>query len=179
MLPKNQAVQQIDNEEGFVLIATLLILTILLFIGIIGTNTSVFELKIAENEKMSNRKFIVSDSGWKQSGPWLNAKATAPNIINLTFKTGDTSYDWSDEYYQIVRNYGEGLDAVINDDFPAASIDGTLSQVPYWYRILYMSDSQAIEFGANYRDFLYEVKSVADGSTEVKVQIGKVFRVGY
>lgn len=167
------------NENGFALISTLLILVLLTFIGISGTSTTIFELKIAGNEREANQRFYTADSGWKQSGPFLNAMAAPPRTINLTLKTNDTSYDWTDEYYQIVRNYGDGTDGLLNDSFDVDARDGIITNVPYWYRVRYESDRQALQFGAGYRDFRYEVKCIAEDKTQVETSVTKVFRVGY
>lgn len=167
------------DEEGFALIATMIILALLTVIGLAGINTTSFELKIAGNERQANQRFYTSDSGWKQSGPWLNAKATPPDFKNTTLKATDTAYDWSDQYYQIVRNYGDGDNGTLNDGFTDGTEDGSLTNVPYWYRVRYETDFQALEFGANYRDFQYEVISNANGEAEVKTKVRKVYRVGY
>ncbi len=169
----------LKNERGFALISVLLILMILTFIGVAGTNTTVFELKIASNEKEVYQRFYSADSGWKQSGPYLNTQATPPDVMNLTLRVGDPNRDWGNEYYQIVRNYGNGVDGATNDAFAANSEDGSISNIPYWYRVRYESDSQALEFGANYRDFQYEVLSTAEGTTEVDTNTRKVYRIGY
>ena len=60
-----------NNEGGFALVAIILILAVLTAIGIAGTNTTIFELKIATNERKANQKFYTADSGWKQAGPFL------------------------------------------------------------------------------------------------------------
>ncbi len=167
------------NENGFALISTILILALLTFIGLAATNSTNFELKISGNERQAYQKFYTADSGWKQSGPFLNTMATPPKFLNLTFKGSDTSYDWTDEYYQIVRNFGEGPDSILNDNFSANSEDGAITNIPYWYRVRYHDDKQAVKFGANYRDFQYEVICIAEGTTEVVTSVNKVFRVGY
>jgi Tfp pilus assembly protein PilX len=169
----------VTNEAGFALITTLLILALLTFIGLMGINTTSFELKIAGNERQANQRFYTSDSGWKQSGPYLNALASPPDFKNTTLKSGDTAYDWSDEYYLIVRNYGNGNNATLNNAFPSGTEDGNLSEIPYWYRVRYENDFQALKFGANYRDFQYEVISNANGEAQVMTTVRKVYRVGY
>lgn len=172
-------IEPLKNENGFALITTILILAILTFIGIAGTNTTIFELKIVSNEQQAHKKFYTADSGWKQAGPFLNNKAAPPNIINLTLRSDDTNYVWTDEFYQIIRNFGDGTDGILNDTYPIGSIDGALSNIPYWYRLRYITDNQAIGFGANYREFQYEDICRAQGDTKVITTIKKVFRVGY
>lgn len=53
----------VNNEKGFVLITSLLILLILLVIGIAATNTSTIEIQIAANEKIHQQTFYQADGG--------------------------------------------------------------------------------------------------------------------
>ena len=169
----------LKNESGFALVTAVLILAILTFIGLAGTNTTVFELRIAGNERQARQRFFIADSGWKQSGPYLNSHALAPPFVNLTMRTEDTEIDWTEDYYRIIRNYGEGADEITNDDFPFNERDGLVTGIPYWYRVRYESDTQSIGFGTNYRNFIYHVISREDGNNQVTARVRKVFRVGY
>lgn len=51
-----------DNENGFVLVASLLILMILLVIGIAATNTTTIELQIAGNEISARDNFYKAEA---------------------------------------------------------------------------------------------------------------------
>lgn len=51
------------NEKGFVLVASLLILLILVIIGIAATNTTLFELQIAGNERAHKKTFYAAEGG--------------------------------------------------------------------------------------------------------------------
>ncbi len=173
-----QIVKPVSNEDGFALIVALMMMVILTLIGIAATNTTMFELNIAGNERLAAQRFYTADSGWKQGGPFLDTLATPPRVVNLTQRTGDSSRDWDDEYYQVVRNFGDGADGTLNDDF-STDEDGTIGSIPYWYRVVYQGDDPAVMFGANYRDFKYGIVCNADGATEVATRVKKVFRVGY
>ena len=179
MTNKIQFLESLNNKKGFALISTLLVLAVLTVIGIAVTNSTTFELKIAGNEKVAAQRFYAADSGWKQSGPYLNAKATAPIIKNLTLKTGDTSYDWNNYYYKLIRNFGDGANGTLNEDFPDTDVDGAITNIPYWYRVIYQDDSQAIAFGDGYRDFQYQVDCNANNNAQVNTGVKKVYRVGY
>ena len=109
-----QPVKDIHNEKGFALITTLLVLSILTFIGIAATTTTNFELKIAGNERVAYQRFYIADSGWKQSGPFLNTLATPPAYINVNPADVDYNYVW-DDYKHLVRNFGD------RTDFPDAN----------------------------------------------------------
>lgn len=180
MKSMSQLSRPLKNENGFALISVVLILAMLTFIGIAATDNTVFELKIAGNERVANQRFLVADSGWKQSGPYLNALATAPPIKNITLRPSDNgSYNWNIVFFQIVRNFGDGVDGTLNEDFLANTEDGAIVNTAYWYRILYQSDQQAVTFGANYREFQYGVNCRAQGNSEVDTRVLKVYRVGY
>ena len=174
-----QIVKPMQNEDGFALMLALMMMVILTLFGVAATNTTIFELNIAGNERWAAQRFYTADSGWKQGGPFLDTRATPPMVVNLDLKPGDTSRDWTDEFYQVVRNFGEGGDGTLNDDFSAGSEDGMIANIPYWYRLAYQGDDPAVMFGADYRDFQYGIVCSADGTAEVATMVKKVFRVGY
>lgn len=178
---KKQIIKPINknNEDGFVLIIALIMMVILTLIGVAATNTAMFELTIAGNDRLASQRFLTADSGWKQGGPFLNTLATPPVVVNMAKRSGDTTRDWDVEYYQVVRNFGDGGDGTENDTFPAGSEDGTIANIPYWYRVIYQDDEPAVMFGADYRDFQYGIACSADGTAEVATRVRKVFRVGY
>jgi len=166
------------DDRGFALIITLLVLALLTVIGTAAINTTSFELKITGNERMARQRFIAADSGWKQAGPFLNALNSPPDLVNKTLKSGETSYDWDDDYYNTVRNFGNGTDGNTNADF-AGNPDGTLDTMPYWYQVVYDSDAPAQGFSSGYRRFQYKVTCNANGQAQVTTRVTKVFRVGY
>ena len=51
----------IDNEQGFVLIVSLLILMVLMIIGIAATNTTTIELQISGNDKLAKQVFYQAE----------------------------------------------------------------------------------------------------------------------
>jgi type IV pilus assembly protein PilX len=174
------------NEEGFILVVGMSILVVLTLLGVSATRNSVIDLKIAGNEREMAEKFYVADTTWKVGGLWLNDKPTAPDIINVTPKSGDNDVDLGEEYYAIVRNFGDGDDGHLNDDFvynPADPNDdppdGNYQNIDYWYRVIYNGDTIALKYGEGFRDFKMGVQSIADGSTGIETRMYKVYRVGY
>lgn len=163
---KNQILQPLINENGFVLVIAMIMLVMLTLIGIAATNTTTIELNIAGNERQASRQFQAVDSGWKAAGIFLNKRASPPDFIN----TADPL---------TVRNYGNGNNGVLNTAFPAGTEDGMLTDIRYWYRVLYVNDFAAVKFGTNYRDFQYDTESSAAGTTEVAVTMRKVLKIGY
>jgi len=51
----------INNEQGFVLVASLMMLMILLVIGIAATNTTTIELQISGNDKLAKQTFYQAE----------------------------------------------------------------------------------------------------------------------
>jgi len=51
------------NEQGFVLITSLLMLMVLMIIGISATNTTTIELRISGNDKVAKETFYQADAG--------------------------------------------------------------------------------------------------------------------
>lgn len=53
----------VNNEQGFVLITSLLMLTVLMIIGIAATNTTTLELQISGNDKAAKQTFYQAEAG--------------------------------------------------------------------------------------------------------------------
>lgn len=171
------------NEKGFALVTTLLILSLLTFLGMAAINTTSFELKIAGNERVAYQRFYTADSGWKQSGPFLNILATPPGYVNVDPSTVSYDKTWGGSDY-IVRNYGDRKRTDIPDGedvntLPSGTIDGSVSSLDYWFQIQHNGDRKAAGFGTGYRDFRYDVSCNADGTAQVDTIIRKVYKVGY
>ncbi|MCG8683622.1 MAG: PilX N-terminal domain-containing pilus assembly protein [Desulfobacterales bacterium] len=160
--------QRLYNEDGFALITTLLILALLTVVGTAAIETTSFELKIAGNERLVQERFYIADSGWTQTGPHLNALASAPDFVNLSLLPGNTT----------VRNYGDGTDSVLNDTF-TVNPDGIINGTSYWYRINYEQVYSVTKFGPGYQEFEYSVDCTANGEAEVATIVRKIYQVGY
>ncbi len=61
-MKKTIFVDLIDNEDGFLLVMSLMILTILTIIGISTTDTTRFELTVAANERVHDLAFYAAES---------------------------------------------------------------------------------------------------------------------
>ncbi|MFU8773249.1 MAG: PilX N-terminal domain-containing pilus assembly protein [Anaerolineales bacterium] len=59
----NTPVNAINNEKGFVLITSLLILVVVMIIGIAATNTSLLEIQISGNDRVTKEAFYASEGG--------------------------------------------------------------------------------------------------------------------
>lgn len=59
----NTPVKTFNNEKGFVLITSLLILVVVMIIGIAATNTTILEEQIAGNDRVTKETFYASEGG--------------------------------------------------------------------------------------------------------------------
>lgn len=84
-----------DNENGFVLVAVMLMLLILAFIGITSSTTSNIELQIAGNDKVYKQTFYEADSGAAIIGSHLVEENMACWRINNGF-TNNVAVDTVD-----------------------------------------------------------------------------------
>lgn len=66
------------NEQGFILVAAMLILIILTLIGINTMNTSVTETQIAGNEKLQKQAFSQADGGTEAGSNLLEENISCP-----------------------------------------------------------------------------------------------------
>lgn len=67
-------INQVKNEEGFVLVIALVILVFITIIGISATTTTDIELQIASNEKSRKIVLYAADAGIEFGRAWLNDK---------------------------------------------------------------------------------------------------------
>lgn len=173
-------VQPLRSEDGFILLLGMAMLIVLTLIGLSATRSSLIDVKIAGNEREIAQEFYVVDSSWQFGALWLNQKASAPDSVNQTLKSGDaaTAYD-TEDYYKIVRNYGEGGDGTTNEAFPSGTEDGTYSSIPFWYRVLIHDGTKPEGFGEDYEDFPVDSQASASGRTGISARMFKVLKVGY
>ena len=164
----------INNEEGFVLIASLMMLVVLMIIGIAATNTTIFELQISGNDKAQKMDFYVAESGWQIGVNWLENRDTPPLRVNTSVT------NINDPNYWLVRNYGDGANNVLNDGFSSGTEDGALTNqnIPYWYRVEQVKSENIPGSGGNYKKYTYLITSVADGRQAVEVRVEKPFKFG-
>jgi len=157
------------NEDGMVIVATLLLLLLITIMGMSSISTSTFEVQISDNEKKYQNDFYAADSGWMQAVLWLESRISPPSTVNSS----------SDN---IVRNYGDGGADVLNNDFADGTEDGTVNGIPYWYKVVNLPDESmksVAGYGADYRSFAYEATCNANSTQEIAVKLTKVFRLGY
>ena len=102
-----------NNEDGFVLVAVLLILTLLVIIGVAGVNTSTTEVQIATNDQSYKIAFYNADSGIfltpKLIGEAIESDAdpTAAFAPGITLYGQDGNTPFGDAAYTANRFYNE------------------------------------------------------------------------
>lgn len=92
------------NEQGFLLVITMLILVVLTLIGISATNLSRVELQIAGNDRLHKETFYQADGGTEVGANLLEENiacpsgfsGSAPKIIGLTEIVSDLKF-WANE----------------------------------------------------------------------------------
>jgi Tfp pilus assembly protein PilX len=158
----------IENEDGALMVVTLLLLLLITIMGTSSITTSTFEVQISDNEKRYQNDFYAADSGWMQAVLYLDDQDAPPSTVNTS---GD-----------IVRNFGDGGQDVLNTDYPDGATDGTVNGVSYWYQVTNLPDESnktVSGYGPDYRNFAYTATCNANRTQEVEVKLTKVFRVGY
>lgn len=71
--------KSINNEHGFVLVTSLLMLTILMIIGIAATNTTTIELQISGNDKLAKQTFYQAESEAYRAAQQLDNRSDESN----------------------------------------------------------------------------------------------------
>ena len=81
----------LKNEEGFVLILSMLILGILIIIGIAATTTTVLELQISGNDKVHKQTFYSAEAGASLGATVVDESLLCPD--GFTSVAGETYAD--------------------------------------------------------------------------------------
>ena len=67
------------NEDGFVLVTSMVMLVILTLLGTFAINTSIFELQISVNDRISKQTFYKADGGAQTGIELLEQNLSCPN----------------------------------------------------------------------------------------------------
>lgn len=88
----------IKNEQGFVLIVSLLMLVVLMIIGIAATNTTTLELQISGNDKVSKQTFYQADGGTQVGAELVEDAIDRSGYANDGFTLGTVTVQNKDFY---------------------------------------------------------------------------------
>lgn len=75
----HRLLRPLANEDGFVLIAAIVILFILVILGMSTTTTTNIELQIAGNDKVAKQAFYQADGGTQLGGRMVEENVGCPN----------------------------------------------------------------------------------------------------
>ncbi len=81
-----------NNEDGFVLVVTLVILVMLTLLGLAGTRTTTTEIKISGNDKLAKQTFYQADGATEAGIEMIELNVACP----LGFAKAGTGFDDDD-----------------------------------------------------------------------------------
>ena len=116
--PKHQmkcSNQFLGNEQGFVLVLTMLILVALTLVGIAALDTSTFEVRIAANDRWAKLAFNLADGSVYSTSKLVSEALEGdadPDYGSLVAYTGFTTVEEgiavpnnADDFYSVVKGY--------------------------------------------------------------------------
>jgi hypothetical protein len=126
----------LNNDNGSIIVATLMILALLTIIGFAATNMSTTELNISTNSLLYERAFYTAEAGLQHAKESLRAPFVDQN--RATIASGNTG-DWSFALDGSLAGYNAAADDP-NDDLPGVPIvrwiqEDNLNGVRYSVRI--------------------------------------------
>ena len=173
---------KLKNEQGFVLITSLMMLTVLMIIGIAATNTTDVELQIAGNDKADKMTFYAADAGNELSKElieltvyergWKNEAGTTKTIGSVTIQNKDFWLNPDLTTVEVPTSTNRDADLVFGDGNSYLRM-GTNSQ---------LSSGGAIQMAAGYEGIgkgaagggawlIYDVRSRHEGVNNSQEQI--------
>jgi len=72
----------INNEGGFILVASMITMVALTVIGLSGSQNSTIEIQVAGNERHYNQAFYASEAGWQHGVQAIEEMNSVPSFIN-------------------------------------------------------------------------------------------------
>jgi len=90
--------QTVKNEQGFVLIVSLLMLMVLMIIGIAATNTTTIDLQISGNDKVSKQTFYQAEGGIQVGAELVEDAIDQAGYASDNFSIGAVTVKHKDFY---------------------------------------------------------------------------------
>ena len=161
----------LNNDKGFVLIVSLILLVVLMIIGIAATNTTTIELQIAGNDKAQKQTFYNSDggsevamalleeniteSGFDSAGDYFGVDVSSPAFyMNETMSGADASV-----------TFPSGTTELRFFNSPPEFADGSGAQTAAGYEGLGKGG------GSAYQDFTIQSLSEGPINTETAIRV--------
>lgn len=93
----------LNNDQGFILVLSMITMVALTVIGISGTSNTTIEVQIAGNERHYVQAFYASEAGWQHGIQAIEEKGSVPTVINQ-FDQSDPEDDESNFLVDEVGN---------------------------------------------------------------------------
>lgn len=154
---KNYIYQKVANEQGSVLIIALMLMAVLAILGVVASNTSITEMRVAANEQSYSQTFYAADAAWQIAPALLDSIGSDAPEADVTTKIVDLI------------------------DTTEKKING----IPYTYTVTELGSQKAEGSGEGHRKFEYQIESTAlDPVTnkekqKIRVVVNKLYQVGY
>ncbi len=160
-----------SNESGAVLVTSLLVMLVLVVMGTAALNVSNIEMQIAANTRQMVREFYTAESAWQEGVKWLSSLSGPPLKIN----TGTVPVSEQDN----VKNFGNnGTDpnaTNLNHSCSANTEDGTLYDIPYWFKVAERHNETTRGGDGNSWDYYYEITGTANNGPEVLTVVKRIY----
>lgn len=131
MKNKKTDLSHIENEDGFILITTLMMLVLLMVVGISATTTTTLELEISGNDRVRKETFYQADGGTQLAARLIEESLGTPggftaldtdNVLvdpvnpNNTILIVDTTLSENNNGYDPVTNTSGRRETSVFDD---------------------------------------------------------------
>ncbi|MCX5801049.1 MAG: hypothetical protein NTX17_06645 [Candidatus Eisenbacteria bacterium] len=144
----------LSNNKGIAMVTALAFITCLALLAAIIIAVAISEKKITSNEYAHGRSFYSADAAGEAAINWLRAQSSPPGIVD------------EDDHVFVPVGYSN-----LSQDHR------------YQFRITYLRKTTRPGWGAEYKDFEYNIEAVGASSQEsesqIVVQASRLFKEGY
>ena len=143
----------IQNERGFVLITSMMMLVVLMVIGIAATNTTTIELQISGNDKAATMNFYEAEATTYEGARWLKEfnyeqeVDSIPTFVEVTTSSRQVDTFKADQQVELNTGIRNPTTWVDEGETGENSIDGTLNNTSY--RIMGLGASEGSSLSLN------------------------------
>ncbi len=150
----NRTITIIKNENGSIILVSMIVLVMLTLFGMSAMTTSTIELQISGNEASYKETFYSAESGWNLAAAWLDDQFPLPTTdMVLQFSAGAGVVSYTD-------TTGESSDSM--------SMDGGNS---FQTAIVFGGATRAEGYSTDFKRYVYDITSTASGVRNTQVQL--------
>lgn len=171
-----------ENEEGFVLALSMMVLVVLTLLGISANRSSVTELQIAGNENLAKMLFYQAEAAAHEAGQLLEnipgdeapAKLKSKRPTALSWLSPKTDYD------ELSERDTETWEKKSNASQIAPLLDATVEMAALDFDMVTGDDASSIKMGTVGNLYSFKLFGKA-GYTDPKTgrEISKMIEIGY